>query len=483
MGTDSTGLSLSLEERVYNYIILNKLVHPGTTLLVAVSGGQDSVCLLGVLNRIKTRLNINLHIAHLNHRLRGEESDRDALAVKGLADQLGIPVILDTADVFSCKRKHHLSLEEAAREVRYNFLAKTARLVGADRVATGHTQDDNVETILMHLIRGTGTQGLTGLRPLSARQTEEGEIQIIRPILILSREDTLKYCIENNLPVREDSSNLSTRFMRNRVRLELIPLLKNYNPRISDSLIRMSSIVADELNVIENIADAAWHKVTRVIGKSVIFNKQLFSSLEPAIKRRLIIRAIETVRSGFANPLKDIEAENIEDVITRLSLPAGRVLQLPYGLFCIIEYESFVIGDNTAASCPFPSIDGQFELKIPGETHVGQYIFQADLYENNAVISFPNDFIGVFDLAKTGSRLYVRTRLPGDRFQPLGLDGLKKVNEFMIDAHIPRSWRSRIPVVCSDNQVVWVVGYRIDERVKVTEQTKVVLRIECRIQR
>ena len=445
--------------------------------MVAVSGGPDSVCLLYILSGLRKELDIELHVAHLNHQLRGAESDADADYVAKLARSLGIPYTVESCDVRSYQTQHHISLEEAAREVRYNFLARVAAEVGAERVAVGHTVDDHVETILMHLIRGSGTRGMRGLLPISRWTSSAGGLTIIRPILELSREDTTAYCRQHHLKPRADASNLSTEPFRNRIRHNLLPELRKYNPQIAEALLRLARTAADDLDFIETEARRLLGAVARADGNSVVIDKKNFLDLPPALKRHLLRASIESLLGS----LKDIEAAHIEDIIEALDKPAGKVIGLPYGLSFTIEYDRYVLAPDSVSLCPFPALESQFDLKIPGKTSASGWDIEASIIPPSAAkvkAGEADDFAACFDFDRTGNELSVRRRLPGDRFQPLGMEKPKKLNEFMIDARIPRAWRRRIPIVCSSGQILWVVGWRIDERFKVTEKTGKVLRLE-----
>ena len=212
-----------LDQRVLHFIQEHQLVSNQQKLLVAVSGGPDSVCLLHILVKLQEELGIKLHVAHLNHQLRGSESEADAHYVSQLAHQLGIPATIEQRNVKSYQAQQHISLEEAAREVRYNFLGEAARSIGANQVAVGHTTDDHIETILMHLIRGTGTRGLRGLKPSTLWQSTGNSLTIIRPLLPVSRQETADYCHRHKLMPRIDASNLSLSPLRNRIRHQLLP--------------------------------------------------------------------------------------------------------------------------------------------------------------------------------------------------------------------------------------------------------------------
>lgn len=462
------------EQRVLRFIREHRLAPRGKKLVVAVSGGADSVCLLHILIKLHKTLDIKLHVAHLNHQLRGAESEADAEYVAELAHRLNIPATLERRDVKAYHDRYHLSLEEAAREVRYAFLAQVAESAGAERVAVGHTVDDHVETVLMHLIRGSGTRGLKGLQPLSRWQSSGGSINIIRPLLPLSREETADYCKLYQLVPCFDASNLSHEPLRNRIRHELLPQLQSYNPRFVEALLRTSRIIADDLAFIDKEVARLWGEVAQRQGDTVILEKQGFLMLPLALKRYLLRMSIEELLGN----LKDIEACHIEEVVDALSKPAGKRIALPDGLTFTIEYDRYLLGTDSAALSPFPVLERETKLNIPGKTSVSGWDIEATILDRSRVKQEgekPDDFTACFDFDKTGNQLNVRRRQPGDRFQPLGMSQPKKLNEFMIDARIPQAWRQRIPIVGSPEQIVWVVGWRIDERAKISTNTEKVL--------
>ena len=465
---------LTLEQRVKDFIREHNLVASGQCLLVAVSGGPDSVCLLQVLLRLKDELGIRLHVAHLDHQLRGAESEADANYVAHLTERLGVPVTIDRRDVRAYKARRRISLEEAAREVRYRFLADTAAAIGANRLAVGHTLDDHVETILMHLVRGSGTRGLRGLKPATRWRLPRGKsLAIIRPLLALSRRETAGYCQKHGLEPRIDASNLSLSSFRNRIRLQLLPLLKAYNPQVTEALLRTAEIAADDLAFIDQEAARLWPGVAQRQGDTIILDREALGKIHPALKRNLLRRAIE----GLLGSLKDIEACHIEGIMAALNKPAGKQVSLPGGLIFAIEYDRYLLGPGPAAMSPYPVLEAEHTLEIPGETHLPGWLVTATIINREEMIE-EDGFTAYLDLDKTGSKLVVRSRRYGDRFQPLGLGQSKKLAEFMIDARIPRAWRQNVPIVCSPEHIVWLVGWRIDERVKVTEETKKILRLE-----
>jgi tRNA(Ile)-lysidine synthase len=468
---------LTPEQKVLRFIRRNDLIVGREKLLVAVSGGPDSVCLLHILRKLQKELDIELHVAHLNHQLRGAESDADAEYVKSLANRLGIPAAVESCDVMAYRSQHRLSLEEAAREVRYSFLAHTAAETGAVRVAVGHTADDHVETIIMHLLRGSGTRGLRGLLPVNNWRSAGYNLIIVRPLLELTREETTAYCRRHRLSPRADTSNLSTEPFRNRIRQQLLPQLQSYNPQVAEALLRTARIAAADLAFIDKEVAQLRDKVAHAEKGSIVIDKKEFSALPPALKRHLLRAALESLLGN----LKDIEAGHIEDIIDGLDKPAGKEIGLPGDLKFTIEYDRYVLSPDAVSLCPFPVLEGEAELNIPGETRIPGWDIRATVLpfsRTGEAGANAADFTGWFDFKEVGEKLTVRGRRPGDRFQPLGMEQPKKLNEFMIDARIPQTWRRRIPVVCSPQRVIWVVGYRIDERARVKDNTEKVLRLE-----
>lgn len=462
------------EAKVLDFIRQFNLVPGSGRLLVAVSGGPDSVCLLHILSILRNELKVDLHIAHLNHRLRSEESDGDARYVSGLAERLGIPCTVGEIDIEKFRSSHGGSMEEAAREARYGFLADTARSVGAEATAVGHTRDDNIETILLHLVRGTGTRGVTGLKHKTVWRSGGQSVTIIRPLLGLTREETARYCRENRLEPRLDSSNLSLSPLRNRIRRQLIPLLESYNPRVGDALLRTARTAVDEMEFLESAAAGAWGSVAQRYENTVTFDKAGLKKLPPAIQRHLLRQAVEKIYGS----LKDIEMRHIDIILDAMQLRSGKRLSLPGGMVFAVEYDKYLLCAEESALSPLPGLEGEHEITVPGETVIPGWRILANVQESGQPVEDGEGFTARFDFEKTGNRLRVRSRREGDRFQPLGMAQTKKAGEFMIDARIPRSWRERIPVVCSPDQIIWLAGWRIDDRVKVTAGTSRVLKLE-----
>ena len=326
----------NVESKVLDFIQRYSLIPRKELVVVGVSGGADSVCLLHVLAKWQKGLGIKLHIAHLNHQLRGAESEADAEYVSNLAGPLGIPITIDRRDVAAYRAERNCSIEEAARELRYAFLARVAREIGAHRIAVGHTRDDQVETILMHILRGTGITGLCGLAPcspmaydsqgmslpaeaLSVAKGQRSNLLVIRPLLDITREETASYCQEHQLDPRIDSSNLSLSFFRNRLRLHLLPLLRQYNPSIDQALLRLADIAREDNAFVEQQASGLWDEVARQENKAIYLDKEEMAGLPIALQRHLLRVAV----SKLAGDVRDIEASHIEAVRSLLNKPAG----------------------------------------------------------------------------------------------------------------------------------------------------------------
>jgi tRNA(Ile)-lysidine synthase len=290
--------------------------------------------------------------------------------------------------------------------------------------------------------------------------------------LDVSREETADYCRRHQLQPRIDITNNSLKFTRNRVRLNLLPLLKTYNPDIIKALLRTARIAGDDIAFLENTARRYAQKLADKHEHTVYVEKRQLLKLPVSLQRLVLRQLIE----DMIGTLKDIESRHIEEMIEFLNKPAGKKICLPYGLYFASEYDRFVLGLDIEGSSPFPEFTGEHTLKIPGSLNTGGWKINSSLVELPSNI--PDDkYIAYFDADLTKGELQVRTRRPGDRFQPLGMKEGKKVGQFMIDARIPQGWRERVPLVCDPDNVIWIVGNRIDERYKVTEKTKNVLRI------
>ncbi|MBI4298335.1 MAG: tRNA lysidine(34) synthetase TilS [Chloroflexi bacterium] len=452
-------------------------------LVVAVSGGPDSLTLLYSLNALRDSFGLQLHGAHLNHGLRGADADEDAEFVAKTLQSLGLPCTVERAEVAAFRAKERLSLEEAARKVRYLFLSRVAAEVGASAVALGHTSDDQAETILMNLLRGTGLSGLRGIALFTSAPmvSDMPEITALRPLLNVTREETEAYCRAQGLSPRRDETNLSSRFTRNRLRNELLPLLQQYNPNIKDSLLRLSRSAAEDLAYIEKEVDKAWAGVITERPRGLELDRSAFSSLDTAIQHHLLRRAVNHVKGDLGN----VERNHIQNMARLMQRGAGKSLDLPGQVTFSVSYATATLSSVMEEPCPLPPLDGEHRLNIQGETLLPGWQVSAVVPDPESASCYllreeqgrGDSYSAVLSLEATGRELWIRRRRPGDRFQPLGMAQEKKLQNFMVDSKIPRSWRDRIPLVVSPRGIVWVVGYRIAEWAQVQEATTGTIRL------
>ena len=464
----------------------------GARLLVAVSGGPDSLALLHALWQLRDEYGLTLVGAHLNHNLRGAESYADAEFAAATFKRLGMPYTVDSADVASYRRTHRLSLEDAARRVRYTFLADAAAKHDSHAIALGHTADDQAETVLMHIIRGSGLEGLRGMRTLDRRAIGGRKTTLFRPMLNVSRAQTQAYCDALNLQPRIDASNLSPEFLRNRIRMELLPMLESLNPSVRDALMRLSRNATQDGDYLSARAAELWDDAAQSDdGSALRLDTRALSGEHAALQSRVLRRAIEA--AGGEAATSETTQRHVLDMMTLIDAP-GKTLHLPGGLTFATDYDKAYIGSAAAvadALAPLPPIRGEVSVPVPGEARVQGWRVRAsvttnidgqdvpdELEQKNPVHSGKFDFSEVLDLDRVGEGLRVRGRLPGDRFQPLGMQQSKSLREFMIDARIPRRWRDGLPLIVSDRGIACIPGWRIAHWARVTDATRQMLRLE-----
>ncbi len=464
----------ALAAQVGTFLRRHKLAGADHPLVVGVSGGPDSVCLLHALSCLKESLDVQVHAAHLDHGLRGQEAEDDALYVADLCAELEVPVTVEKADVASHRRGRRLSLEEAARQVRYGFFARLACSLDARAVLLAHTADDQAETVLMNIVRGSGINGLRGMEAITTvRVGNAPPFLVARPLLEATRKDTEAYCRESGLSPRMDSSNLSRRFLRNRIRLDVMPGLARLNPAIRRSLLTLAGNASQEVEFIEQETSKVWDAVATRSSGSIVFKREGLKLLHPLLLVYLFRRAI----THLLGDAQDVEAVHYREMASMANGAAGRLLCLPRGLVFYSDYENCHLGIGDLVECPLPKLAREHPLNIPGETHFDGWDVEATAGGTYTARAGGSQFEACLDLEALGEKVFVTARKPGDRFQPLGMAGPKRLQDFMVDAHIPRHWRERVPLVRSERGIAWVVGWRISEWAKVTEATSRVVKL------
>jgi len=474
-----------LEEKVLQTVKKFDMLSFNDRILIGISGGPDSVTLLNILLSFKKRYNLSFFIAHLDHMLRGKESDEDVNFVKNLAQELGLPCEIKSCNLAKITRKEHLTLEEAARKYRYKFFLETARKFKTNKIALGHNADDQVETVLMRFLRGSGLEGLMGIPPVRGK--------IIRPLIECSRTEIEEYCKENKIEYRVDSSNKEVVYFRNKIRLELLPLLsKSYNKNIKDIMLRLRSIISEVSAYLNQETELFFKEVVRRESpEMVIIDLKKFTSLPLALKRRIIRKSIEVVKGN----LYSISFRHSNEILKLTEYQLGeKEIYLPDNLMAKKIYNKIMIykkriSKNQTEEMPTP---WEYDILIPGKTEIKSLGIKVEIkiLDSTDIKSFlyftrkksKGKFLEFIDYNKVKLPLKLRNRRSGDRFYPLKMEGLKKIKDFFIDNKIPKGYRDLIPIlVDSEDQIIWVMGMRLDDRVKINSDTKKVLRVKTKI--
>jgi tRNA(Ile)-lysidine synthase len=449
-------------------------------VLIGVSGGPDSLCLLDILHTN----GYQLVVAHLNHQLR-PESGMEAEFVRSIAARMELPFICGEANVGAYAQENKLSLEESARILRYRFLFDQARTHGARAVAVGHTADDQVETILMHFLRGAGLNGLKGMTSLTYLAEFDREIPLARPILHLWRSETEAYCREHNLQPVYDLSNTDETYFRNRLRGSLIPELEKYNPNIKFTLLRMAEALAGDQAILAEAVDNAWKTAAlKVEADQIVFSEPAMENFLPGLRRNLFRRAMETLRPSLRNvDFKTLERASNFAERRGSDHPTNQItrqVDLVEGLCLYREGESITLCSLKADRLPsqWPQIEEACELSLNGEVQLNNnFILTASELQANLALSQvednPDPFTAWMDADLIGDKLTVRSRRAGDTFSPLGMgQQTVKLQEFFINEKLPQRARQRWPLVCAEGQIAWVPGFRLAHQFRVTPRTK-----------
>jgi tRNA(Ile)-lysidine synthase len=483
-----------LETIVTTFIDKHQLLPPGGEVIVAVSGGADSLCLLHLLNQLcgagKRYHRVHLHAAHLNHKLRGEASDRDAATVAGIVESWGLPCTIGEIDVPVLAHTERRSLEDAGRSARYCFLREVAH---GQPIAVAHHADDQVETLLLHLLRGSGLTGMVGMLP-----RQQG---IIRPLLEVRHAQTVTYCQEHGIEPLEDLSNADPRFVRNRIRHELLPLLESLNPGIHSTLLRNAGVIRVDVEWLEAQVDACWPAVVISEQDDVIkLSIEALLSLPLSLQRHLLRRVTARLYEG-QSPL-EIRHYTLIEQLLGYDDRQERTLDLPHQLRVVRSFHEITferLHGNTS-SRDIATWDQQNTetavLPIPGRVKVPgtQWIATAEPVPAELMAEvrdalrledwsevwrlLPSTRHAVYvDADVAGSFLEVRTRRAGDRMQPLGMQHEKKMQDIFVDKHVARTDRGSTPIFFTASHCTWLAGICLDERARVTSKTRQIVRL------
>jgi len=454
-----------LLRKVRDFINTHDMLEPGDRVVVAVSGGPDSVCLLDILHELAPEYEITLIVAHFDHTLRPPEDQGETEFVQGLAHKYGYE--FHTAKASPAIHSAKGSLEERAREQRYSFLEHVRRKTRANKIALGHQLDDQAETVLLRLLRGSGMQGLAGMRPVRDQV-------FIRPLLSVTREEILEYLGEKGLRWMEDSSNLSPNPMRNRIRLELLPLLKTYQPHVTEILARAADTLRLDNDFLEHFS-AQWleaHVVREEIGFLVLPIPPLLQ-LDPSVQRRVLRAAIKR----YTGTLRRISLAHVSGVLEILKSPKPQSEQhLPNGMVIKKRYDRLILARKSARKQkPF-----QYHIEGPGSCCIDEINSCLEIQELTRAEAPPlhsSPWEAFFDAGKLSFPFTIRSYSPGDRMVPLGMKGRKKVHDLLVDNKVPLELRPMIPLIISKGEIAWVAGIRIGDSFKVTKLSRKILRL------
>ncbi len=461
---------MSISSLVFKTIDKYNMLKRGDRVLAAVSGGADSVCMLHILNRLKNDLGISLFCAHVNHGLRGDAADHDEAFVRDLCKGLKVPFYSKKFDVAAIAAEKKQTLEEAGRYVRYSFFNELKANYGFNKIATAHNKNDNAETVLMRIIRGTGVDGLSGIAYVR-------EDNVIRPILDISRAEIEGYCKEYQLEFCTDATNADDDYTRNKIRNQLIPYLeKEFNSGITDSLVRLSANAEEDSRFLKGYAGRLLERLGSPLPGNTpnTLHIESFKMIERSIGTRIIRMAADRSATGVK-----LEKRHIDDIFGILDKPTGTTIDLPKGLRAEVNYGWLTFTGPNDKKTVFVQNDDFFT-----EVTVGETVFLEGINKNISI----REELGSYkcqineiaaDLDKIGNQpLFLRSRRDGDKIVYFGDGRTKKIKKIFIDEKIPQRDRNKIPLLATGNEVIAVVGNRVSEKYKSTKDTERTLVIE-----
>lgn len=449
---------MKMEDRIYKTLVEHELINKGDTVIVGASGGPDSQFLIYILDKFRKELGFELILAHLNH-LHRKEANKDEGLVRKTAEKLGIEFFSRSRSMDDLANELRISPEDAGRRLRYEFFNDLAKKYPTSKIAVAHNKDDQAETVLMRIIRGTG---LDGLRAMDYKTDN-----IIRPILDIKKNEILGYLDKNNIPYAIDYTNFENEYTRNKIRLDIIPILEEINPNVIDSVFSLSALAKDDLKILDEVVDDRFKEMAKLGQGEIAFDKEKFDQTDPALLRRVLRKAVEILKGQ----IKDFSKENLDDFLKIRELDTGKVL-IKDDLSLRKSYDSYILEEITNDK------KNQNELSLSEN----ETIFYNGFYIKTSIINsdkYKKDKnVGYFDYDLLDFPLKVRTRRPGDRFVPLGHKSEKKLKDFLSDQKIDKKRRDELPLILSKDKIIWLSPLRISNEFKVTAATQKILKIE-----
>ena len=452
---------MDVEETVRRLIRDKGLIEPGEKVLVGVSGGIDSSSLLFLLDRIRKEIGIDLGVAHVNHGLRGQESERDEAFVKKLAESLSVPCHVTRTDVRAYSRELGVSIQHAGRELRYHYFAGLRDTHGYQKIAIAHNRDDRVETFLLRVLKGSG---LNGLGSIPMRRGP-----IIRPFLDIGRSDIEAYARKLSIPFVEDSSNLKEAYERNFLRMRIVPLLARLNPRFREKILLLISDIAAVDRLFDEEAERFLEREACLGGEACASGVEALRVLHPEVRFRVVSRMASRLEPRFIALREHVLL--VEKSL--FSAKPNNMVFLPHGIKVKRVY-----GDLTfTKEGPLPPVGETFEIRM-GRNVIPLLATTLDVsFSDSRPDAFPSDRGTSYFDGDKASCLTLRTFREGDRFVPLGMDREVKVKDYFISRKIPRDRRRRIPILLAGRDIIWVVGERMDDRYKLAADTRRILKV------
>lgn len=438
-----------MKERFVKLIEDKKLLKKGDGIVLGVSGGADSMAMLHLFYSIREEYGLHLHVVHLNHMFRGKDADNDEQYVKEICDKWNVECFSFRRNVSEIARENRICFEDAGRNERYGLFEEIRINTNSQKIAVAQNKNDQTETVLMHFFRGSGLEGLTGIE-FSRKDF------VIRPVMIFLRSEIEKYCEENGIIPRIDKTNFQSDYRRNKIRLELIPYIEeNINPQIIDSIFRSTELLSSDKEFIKKIVAEKYSEISRRSDNEIIFDIDKLNSLDYAIKSRIIRKAIKTIKGD----LKEVTQSHVSEILELIENKRTGSQKILFGkIYFLISYEDLIVSEKEKSDS-FKK--GKLEI-----TEI-------------AIEKLENYNLGfgkiAIDKEKVRGEIFIRNRLPGDKFVPIGGTGSKKLKDFFIDMKIQREKRDLIPIICDEEKIIWVVGFRQDERFKIDNTTSKVL--------
>ncbi|MCR5267910.1 MAG: tRNA lysidine(34) synthetase TilS [Lachnospiraceae bacterium] len=471
-------ISYQIREQVFRDISEQKLIEHGDTVIAGVSGGADSVCLLFLLSEFQKRVDFSLKVLHVEHGIRGEDAIRDAEFVQELCAKNGIPCSITHVDAADHAKKNHMTLEEAARILRYQAFEQARKAAGSDhvKIAVAHHKEDQAETVLFQLIRGSGLRGLGGMR--SRRDS------IIRPLLSCDKQDILYYIEENHLPYRTDESNADNRYARNRIRNEIIPALLKMQPGCVDHIAKSAGELQETEEYIEKQTEPLYLKAATEEGGAVVLDLTDFSVYDPVIQKALIRRAVGTCIPAK----KDVLRSHIESIRELVEKENGKELHLPKGLRVQKQQNRLIFQKCKESDCFSEEIEGpglfweEDETEVSGKAEIAigaERLLKIRTFSMETGLVIPEDtYTKWFDYDRIKNGLQIRRRRTGDYLCIDDNGHRKSLQDYFVNTKVPAAVRDRLLLVADGDHVVWIPGYRISAAYKITEQTKTIMELK-----